>query len=264
MKSLCPFAKYFYMVTAVYFCSCSSSSNLIEKSGEWERISYGEYIVENCTWNTSAIKGKWKEAIFYDTINGETGWKWDIPLEKDPRYNSIIKTFPEIIYGRKPYEGYSSTTGRLPAIIGSVKIDVEFDYRIFAEGVYNISTDISFTDSNEPAKSNIRAKLMIWLGHKNMDFFSSAHLKDAVIGGLPHKIYIDTNHIGPEGKWNFVAVLPAGLPSKGRLDLSKYFNYFLSEKALHPDWFLSSIEIGSEIASGKGEIIFKQFKVNNH
>ena len=74
-------------------------------------------------------------------------------------------------------------------------------------------------------------------------------------------MFIDYEHIGPEGKWIFIALLPENLPGIGELNLNEYFDYALSEGALKPEWFLSSIEIGSEIASGKGEITFKRFDV---
>jgi hypothetical protein len=103
---------------------------------------------------------------------------------------------------------------------------------------------------------------MIWFDHRNMPFFESKTMKRAVIGGRRHVVFIDTEHVGPEGKWVFIALLPENFPTRGELNLNEYFNYALSEGALKPEWFLSSIEVGSEIASGKGEITFKRFDVH--
>jgi hypothetical protein len=235
---------------------------LIEKSGEWDQITNGEYLVENCTWNVSAAKSKWQETIFCDTLTGSTGWKWDFSGEQEETQTSVIKTFPEIIFGRKPYDNYRSTTTRLPIELASAKFRLVYEYAANAHGTYNTSTDISFTDSRNPGPANIRAKLMIWFDHRNMPFFNSAALKQAVIGGRKHEVYIDTAHVGPEGKWVFIALLPENLPNRGELNLTEYFAYAVSEGALKPEWFLSSIEVGSEIASGKGEITFKLFNVH--
>jgi hypothetical protein len=46
------------------------------------------------------------------------------------------------------------------------------------------------------------------------------------------------------------------------LTLNEYFDYFISTGALNPKWYLSSIEIGSEIAFGKGQITFRKFNVH--
>jgi len=46
------------------------------------------------------------------------------------------------------------------------------------------------------------------------------------------------------------------------LILPVYFDYGLARGALKPEWFRSSIEAGSEIASAKGEGIFKRFPVH--
>ncbi len=63
-------------------------------------------------------------------------------------------------------------------------------------------------------------------------------------------------------KWIFIAFLPDKMPQQGELNLKDYFDYTLSEGALQPEWFLSSIEAGSEIAASKGEIIFQKFIVH--
>jgi hypothetical protein len=253
----------FFSVLSVIitFYGCATRKGLIEKSGEWDRITNGEYLVENCTWNVSAAKSKWHETIFCDTLTGSRGWRWDFSGEKDEGNPSIVKTYPEIIFGRKPFNNYTSTTPRLPKEFVSSKFRLKYGYAVNADGKYNISTDISFTDSKNPGPENIRAKLMIWFDHRNIPFFESETLKRAVIGGRQHEVFIDTGHIGPEGKWISISLLPKGLPRHGELNLNEYFDYAVSEGALKPEWFLSSIEIGSEIVSGKGELIFKRFEI---
>jgi dihydrofolate reductase len=247
------------MMFSVY--GCATQKGLIEKSGEWDRIAYSEYLVENCTWNVSAAQSKWQEIIFCDTLDGSLGWKWDFSGEKDTGNTPVIKSFPEVIFGRKPYDNYRSTTTRLPGELVSASFRLEYEYAADADGAYNTSTDISFTDSKNPSPANIRAKLMIWFDHRNMPFFESKTLKHAVIGGRAHDVFIDTEQVGPEGKWVYIALLPINLPGRGELNLNEYFNYALSMGALKPEWFLSSIEVGSEIASGKGEVVFKRFHV---
>jgi hypothetical protein len=243
------------------FSSCNSR-NLVEKSGPGDRIQYGEYIVDANAWNIQAAKSKWTETIFYDTLKGSMGWKWDFSGEIDLPNTYDVKIFPEIIFGRKPYNGYKSTTSRLPIQLTSAQFNLEYEYLANAGGVYNTSTDLSFTDSMNPEPSNIRAKMMIWFDHKNFPFFESEKLELATISGLQYKLFIDTTNIGPEGKWIFIALLADNFPSKGELNLKDYFNYFLSEGVLKPDWYLSSIEVGSEISSGKGEVVFKRFIVH--
>ncbi len=238
------------------FCPGAAPDARIEKSGNWDRIQDGEYLVENCTWNVQAARHPWRETIFCDPATGSRGWRWDFSGE-----DAAVKTYPEIIFGRKPFAVYTSTTARLPAPLATARFRLEYDYVATAEGTYNTTTDISFTDSTNPGPENIRAKLMIWFDHRNMPFFDSPGMKRAVIGGRTHLVFIDRNHVGPEGQWVFIALLPADLPRRGELNLTDYFDYLLAEGALKPEWFLSSIEAGSEIASGRGEITFKRFVV---
>ena len=244
------------------FLSSCSSDGLIEKTGQWDRIQYGDYLVENTTWNVQAARGEWTETIFYDTLKGSMGWEWDFPGETDAPGAYVIKSFPEIIFGRKPYAGYLSTTTLLPSELTSVRLSIGYEYYAKATGIYNTSTDISFTDSKDPKEENIRAKMMIWFDHQDMPFFESEALKQATIDGREFKVFIDTTHTGPEGKWAFIALLPDRFPSKGEINLNEFIDFFLSEGTLKPEWYLSSIEVGSEIASGEGKVTFKRFVVH--
>jgi hypothetical protein len=81
--------------------SCTPDG-LIEKSEPWDQIRYHEYLVENNTWNVQAAKSQWTETIFYDTIRGSMGWKWDFSGEDDEPDSFVVKSFPEIIVGRNP------------------------------------------------------------------------------------------------------------------------------------------------------------------
>ncbi len=242
--------------------SACKNNSLIEKHNQWEIIRYKEYLIENNTWNILAAKYEWSQTIFCDTISGIMGWRWDFSGESKTNNNKEVKTYPEIIFGKKPYSNYLSTTSRLPERITSSEISLRYEYQLEAEGIYNLSTDIAFTDSINPSEKNIRAKMMIWFNYNNLKFFDSEKLKTGMIDGHQYQIYVDTTHIGPEGKWNYIALLPDKLlPAKGEINFKEYFNYFLDEGILKPEWYLSSIELGSEISSGRGKIVFKEFEV---
>ena len=66
----------------------------------------------------------------------------------------------------------------------------------------------------------------------------------------------------PSSPTSFRSERSGDLPARGELNLKEYFDYLLSEGDLKPEWFLSSIEAGSEIVSGKGEIVFRRFVVH--
>jgi hypothetical protein len=250
------------LLTGLGFISGScKNQHVIEKHNEWDQINFGEYLIENNTWNIAQTKSQWTQTIFCDTIHGTMGWRWDFTGEKDKPNTFLIKTFPEIIYGRKPYDGYESTTSRLPAKLASAQFKLEYDYSAKGSGVYNTSTDLSFTDSPISGPSNIRAKMMIWFDRQDFPFFENEKLKQAEIGENQYQVFIDTTHTGPEGKWAYIALLPEKFPLQGVLNFNDFFDYLLSEGALKPEWYLSSIEIGSEISSGKGEVVFKKFVV---
>ncbi len=240
-------------------CHGAVAPGLIEKSSAWEKIALGEYVVENNTWNTSAVRpgSVWRQSVFADPATDAMGWRWDFSGQDD-----TIKSFPEIIYGKKAFAAYASTTPRLPMPLDRARFRLEYDYAARAAGTYNTSTDITFTDSAQAGEKNVRAKLMIWFDHQNMPFFNPAQVTRAVIAGRPHRVFIDRNHDDADGKWIYIALLPDDLPASGELNLREYFEYLRSAGVLQPGWFLASIEIGSEIANGSGEITFRRFVVH--
>jgi hypothetical protein len=139
---------------------------------------------------------------------------------------------------------------------------LEYDIAATSEdAVYDTTTDIAFTACTNPGPSHIRAKLMIWLCCANTPFFPDKPHTTAVIDWRECELFIDPDYEEPGQKWVYIAILPKDLPPQGVLNLGAYFNYLLSTGALKPGWFLSSIEAGTEIASGKGEITFRKFVV---
>ena len=114
----------------------AASPGIVEKSGEWDRIQDGEYLVENCTFNVKAAHHQWRQTIFCDPATGCRGWRWDFSGE-----NGEIKTYPEIIFGRKPFDVYRSTTPRLPVLL-SAAVSFRLEYRVFRE----IRRDVQYHD----------------------------------------------------------------------------------------------------------------------
>jgi hypothetical protein len=232
----------------------------IEKSGEWERIADGEYLVENVTWNTGAATTPWSETIFCDPATGERGWRWDFSNETGEA-RLVVKSYPEIIWGRKPFEVYPATTPRMPAPLGEVGgLVLEYDYEARSENAaYVTATDICFTDSRDPGPANIRAKLMIWIDAAEFPFFPGRPTSTATIDGRECEVFINPDYEEPGQKWVLVGIRPRDLPHKGEILLGKYFDYLLAQGAIKSEWLLSSIETGTEIASGKGEVVFRKF-----
>jgi hypothetical protein len=240
-------------------CHGAVPPGLIEKSGEWEKIPLGEFLVENNTWNTKAVRPgfAWRQSVFADPATGAMGWRWDFSGQ-----DGVTKSFPEIIYGKKAFDAYTSTTPRLPAPLATARFRLEYDYAAKATGTYNTSTDITFTDSALAGEKNVRAKLMIWFDHQNMPFFNPAQVTRAVIAGRPHQVFIDRKHAEADGQWIYIALLPDDMPARGELDLTEYFAHLRAIGVLQPGWFLASIEIGSEISNGTGEVTFRRFVVH--
>jgi hypothetical protein len=191
------------------------------------------------------------------------GWRWNFSGEHDEPGTFVSKTYPQIIYGKKPYETYSATTDKLPAPLTAAKFSIDYEYEADATGSYNTSTDFSFVDNPAAEEKNIRAKMMIWIDANDMPFFESKEKITATIDGVNYQVMVDASHDALDGKWTAIGLLAENFPPSGTMNLNAYFDYFLANGVLKPEWYFSSIEIGSEVSSGKGEVTFKRFIVHD-
>ena len=198
----------------------------------------GDAQTVDCTWLT-APQGKPAQAR----------WIWDW-LESGDN----VKAYPEIVFGHKP--GYpKSTTDLLPRRISSIgQAQLSYDLDTVRYGAGNLSVDMWLTSSDKPAQfaaPPITHEIMIWLEHFGPMYAGGKLQEHAVIDGVPYRVYLGDNF--GQG-WRYVAFLPSiPLRKQARMNLVAYFDYLKSKGWVSGDEYLSAVNIGNEIISGKGE-----------
>ena len=137
----------------------------------------------------------YSQRIFYDSGSSRFGWDWRWP------YNpSQVRGYPEVIYGKKPWNA-SSTVAHLPCPILDANLEVEFDLSTEATGVYNTAFDIWLTGTKEARPEDILFEIMIWIDNHGMRPLGS--VRDTVeIGGMRYDVWV-SKRVGEYG-WTYI------------------------------------------------------------
>ncbi|MEJ2663886.1 MAG: hypothetical protein P8107_07560 [Spirochaetia bacterium] len=193
------------------------------KCGSWERLILGEYILENNLWGKQDVKN-YRQCVF--------------------------------IWNKR------STTVHLPASVTKKKIEVTYDADIKASGIYNLAFDIWICSSPFPTPQNVTKELMIWMiDHGTIPL--GTHRADAVIAGITYKLYIDDDvTLGLEsGSRKYIAFVAQGHYEKATVPIDRFLSYLVRHNFISAADYIASIEFGTEIVGGRGEIVFSRYDV---
>ena len=129
-----------------------------QKCEDWAEIREGEYMVSNNVWGKGEITD-YQQCISKtqqgDATQFEWTWQW-------PGNGGQVKSYPEIIYGWKPWNS-ESTTPAMPVKLADLQqATVTYDASISATGTYNLAFDVWITRDAVSKPENITHEIMIW------------------------------------------------------------------------------------------------------
>jgi hypothetical protein len=121
----------------------NSPSKPDENTGKETWDDYGtilvnnRYLLLNNVWNKGAATKGFQQKIFSKTVEGKTvfGWEWINPFP----YNGMVVSYPEVIYGDKPWDKPSGRVTEFPFKAGSKEITANYKITNTNNGIYNIS-----------------------------------------------------------------------------------------------------------------------------
>jgi hypothetical protein len=233
------------------FSACENNSEFVlgDKvlaNNVWNRDSDGEQCVFPGLFSGLPVSG----AEESDAAKAVSSWIWNWPHKSAPP-----KSYPNLTYGFKPWRG-KTTLDSLPVKVSALqKLDVTYAVSTHARGSYNTSFDLWLTRSDKPKPEDVTAEIMIWLDSHKVE--PAGHYKGIVeIEGAKYGLWI-----GRVQSWKYVA-LKAEKPSRsGSLKLKSFFNELQRRRVIDAGAWLSDVELGNEITSGKGRTVVTAFNV---
>jgi hypothetical protein len=259
---------YIIMLLIVTAFACTTAapepSGTVTRSadGDWAELMYDSmYRVQNNTWNIQAAVGKKFQRVFLaDTPAGDAfGWQWDL---KAMDIWTVV-AYPEVIYGIKPWEAETRPDSWQVAA-GQSEIIVDFAVKLRASGIYNMAFSLwAYTDPDMP-KDSISHEIMIWNDAKGM-VPAGKRIKTALIDGRKFEVYIREGHVDASGGssqvWSYAAFKPVRPYYEGTLNIKEFIAFLVAEGFMTGEEYLSSVEWGNEVVSGRGLAEISRFSV---
>jgi uncharacterized protein (TIGR03000 family) len=226
------------------------------RSGPFETLSRGPYVVENNTWGAFQVSAH--AQCVYAAPESARGprfaWTWDYPEELP----NEVKAFPELIHGKKPW-AWTSTTPRLPRALSPVpSLRIDFSLRTEATGRYNSAFEIWLTRSAVAAgEPDVSHEVMFWVGRGGNPAPAGRRVGAvALADGRPCDFWV--GRIKTWDCFSFVFHRPL---SAGALECGYYLDYLLQQGRVPVDVFIASLSFGNEIWYGSGRTVVDRYDV---
>ena len=218
-------------------------------------VNYSEYL--NINWSQCIGTG------FSDKNIVVSRWTWDM----GPNLTAAggIKSYPEIVFGRKPV-GISKNKSSFPLLISSIKKlqvnwSIEIDKNNSSSNLLLESWISSNPKPNGLTDGTMVAELAIILdcwGATNG--WCNPNGEKVNIGGYDYIFAVNKGPIsGNPDMISFNSVTPQ--LGKGGVDLGLFLNFLKSRGLLTDNQYINDVEFGTEIVSGKGELRLNSYSV---
>ncbi|MFC1617198.1 carboxypeptidase regulatory-like domain-containing protein [Candidatus Margulisiibacteriota bacterium] len=221
------------------------------------------YLLENNTWGTEEDDtiGDYTQTIAVSEPNKfPCYWEWDWPTA-----NGLVKGYPELAFGQKPWGMEISTTTKLPIELANIQnIYAAYDIKHQAVGKYNVSYDLWVIEKDAPIESaSITDEIMIWMNYTEGNVPAGTKKATLTIDNEEFDLYQDA-FTKDDLTWSYLAFIRKNQGGSYQIiDIAKFITY-LSENGYLTDAnnkTLASVEFGTEIISGQGQMTVNNYTV---
>ncbi len=232
----------------------------------WAEISYGDYVLQNNTWNDSEVySNDWHQCIEMTGSSSRYIAKWDYNwLAKDRGNEFSVKSYPQVYYGRKTRNSVSGTPEKLglPAPLNQLpNFKVKYKYSETGNPERNVALESFFHTSCEAEEWNKQFEMMVWVGVP-VTRGPGPKVAEVTIDGEVWNV-----HVNPNLDWAYVAFVAQRPKQEGWLDWNKFVEWTryngpaYGVPRIQNNTCMGAIEIGTETFWGQGTFTLHEFKV---
>jgi hypothetical protein len=193
------------------------------------------------------------------------GWEWDWPESGGP----AVKNYPEVLIGRSPWSDAGGVAGaagltagdQLPRRLSEVRQTIDFDFASVGSGRWVESFDFWITRSDRPSSKDIVSNLTIWTMNHGAEPPYKGRRETLRIGGRTYEAIFETAAEQPKTPWKTLCLVDTEPRSQGGIELGPLVDALIANGLAQPTDFLATVELGSEVAYGKGRTTLRTFKL---
>jgi hypothetical protein len=214
--------------------------------GAFETITAGKYWINNNTWGSKDGSG-WNCVSASPANDGSIAWGTDYEWSGSP---SSVKAYPSAVLGW--HWGWRSKDTGLPVKVGDsipVKSSWSFAVKEEKESVYNVAYDLWLHDKADTDwQDQPKHEVMVWLAKDGGAGPLGTKTQRVEIDGASWDLYV--GNIG----WNVYSFVRVGNTTNATHDLNDFVQALAQRKMIAKTDYLSSVEAGTEVFTGKARM----------
>ncbi|MDN4603330.1 glycoside hydrolase [Paenibacillus sp. F6_3S_P_1C] len=223
-------------------------------------FSNNKYYIFNNSWGSSSVSG-WSQSVYVNS-NTDLGYVWNWPTT-----SGGVKAYPSLVSGWHWTEGYTPGSG-LPTRLSankSINTGVGYSKASNTNGEYNNAYDIWLHDiGNATWSSTPTEEIMIWNEWTSgVGPIGSKVFTDVSIGGQTYDLYRgEITDNGVHQWWVYSFLKKSQSPNNFSINVKNFTDYLISKSYFTNSKYVSSVEYGTEITKGSGQINYSNWYVN--
>jgi hypothetical protein len=229
-------------------------------------VAEGPYRYENNQWGRGKAQGPFEQCLLKRTVDGkrQRGWTWSFPGT-----DRSVFSYPEIVFGWKPWTGGKTTHPALPSRVGDFKkLTLIYDVESEATGSYNLAPEVWIINRNlknaPAAPSAISAEVMFWVDSGGVSQPGGSPVGNPVINGQAYELWSQDGAVGDGASgasWRLLSFKWPSQQLKGSIDIPAFLRVLVDANLIDPNHYVATVEFGNEVCGGTGTTWVKHFEV---
>jgi hypothetical protein len=227
------------------------------------RLPFGSIgcVLVNNVWDPKSVPAGFSQSVsleWHDQVQ-RPGWRWTAPGN-----GTEPLSMPEIVCGDKPWDTPRELRPEFPFQVGNKTPVVTYDIDLKAKGTYNLTFSLWAVSALPAVKNNISLEIVVWNVAHGLKI-DGDKIGTFAADGTTYDLYLEKKHgviTGPDPfTWPLVQFVAREPKFKGTLDFGPFLSALEVRGLIKHSDLLTSVELGTEVAAGQGELHLKSFAV---
>ena len=217
-----------------------------------DSITMGKYWLNSNLWGASTGSGSqciWDTSMSGSTIAWGTSWNWTGQANSVKSYDSSVLGW---------HWGWKNSNTGLPIQLSSnqpVQTSWSYNFNQTTAGGYDVSYDTWLSPNPNLGNANPSDEVMVWLSHGGGIQPAGSKQTTVTIDGTSWDLWQGSS------SWQIYSFVRTSNTNSASLNLMDFYNYLVS-RGLSSSNYLLSVEQGTEVFTGAGELDTTSYSTN--